>query len=88
MVNLLGDKHAEWQALEGLGAVAFNGNQIDKAVQYFKMALAVLSTTESNPAAQERLMAKINDATTPKVQTPTFSPQTNVPYEVSINSLE
>ena len=48
--------------MEGLGAVAFNDNQFSRAVRYFKMALAVLSTSEQNALAQERIVQKLSDS--------------------------
>ena len=54
--------HGQWQALEGLGAVAFNEGTFGRAVKHFKSALAVLSGTEKNAAAQERIVAKLTDS--------------------------
>ena len=59
---MTGDHHAQWQAMEGLGAVSFNEGNVKRAVKYFKAALATLSSTEKNVEAQERLVAKLTDA--------------------------
>ena len=53
-----GDGHGQWQALEGLGAVAFHQGQMNKAIKYFKLALSTMSSTEQNPAAQERIVGR------------------------------
>ena len=57
-----GDEHGQWQALEGLGAVAFNEGFHDKAAKYFREALATLSKTEDNASARERIINKLSDA--------------------------
>ncbi|XP_064620014.1 serine/arginine repetitive matrix protein 1-like isoform X4 [Lineus longissimus] len=62
-----GDKHGEWQAMEGLGAVAFNRGLTDRAVQYFNKALVILSGCEQNLVAQERIVGKLTDAIQCKV---------------------
>ena len=55
-----GDKHGEWQTLEGLGAVSFNQNQIAEASKLFQQALSVLkSSNESNSSANQRILAKL-----------------------------
>lgn len=48
--------------MEGLGAVHFNEGQMERAVRYFKLALATLTTSEVNELAQKRITAKLNDA--------------------------
>ena len=49
--------------MEGLGAVSFNNNSIDRAIKYFKAALATLAASgEANPQAQERIVGKLTDA--------------------------
>ncbi|XP_023932036.1 uncharacterized protein LOC106170949 [Lingula anatina] len=63
-----GDSHGEWQALEGLGVLAFVNGSIEKAVRYFKQALGKLSVCESNPQAQERIVAKLTDALSYQLQ--------------------
>lgn len=57
----VGDRHGQWQALEGLGAVSFLNNQIDKAARYFQQALGVLAATEQNHEAQDRIVGKLKD---------------------------
>lgn len=56
------DLHGQWQAMEGLGAVAFNDGDTDKAAMYFKQALATLRKCEDNKIAKERILTKLSDA--------------------------
>ena len=57
------DKHAQWQALEGQSAAAFNQGRVTKAIKHFKQALSTLAASgEDNPAAQERIVGKLSDA--------------------------
>ena len=56
------DLHGQWQSMEGLGAVAFNDGDTDKASKYFKQALATLSKCEENKTAKERILTKLSDA--------------------------
>ena len=63
ILSPIGDKHAHWQSLEGLGAIAFNRGQTDRAVLYFKQALSLVAATEKDgTAAQERIVGKLTDA--------------------------
>ena len=48
--------------MEGLGAVAFNDGETEKASKYFKQALATLSKCEENKVAKERILTKLSDA--------------------------
>ena len=48
--------------MEGLGAVAFNDGETDKASKYFRQALATLSKCEENKVARERILTKLSDA--------------------------
>ncbi|XP_061198246.1 tetratricopeptide repeat protein 24-like isoform X2 [Saccostrea echinata] len=64
-----GDKRTQWQVSEGLGAVAFNQNNIKKAVEYFQKALTLVASSEpSNTVAQNRIVAKITLALQTQVQ--------------------
>ncbi len=48
--------------MEGLGAVAFNDGETEKAAKHFKQALATLSKCEENKVAKERILTKLSDA--------------------------
>ena len=48
--------------MEGLGAVAFNDGETEKASKYFRQALATLSKCEENKVAKERILTKLSDA--------------------------
>ncbi|XP_048753430.1 tetratricopeptide repeat protein 24-like isoform X2 [Ostrea edulis] len=64
-----GDKRTQWQVCEGLGAVAFNQNNVKKAVDYFQKALTLVASSEpSNAMAQNRIVAKITMALQTQVQ--------------------
>lgn len=57
------DKRGLWQAYEGLAAVSFLGQEYDKAVEYYKLALSVLSTTgEVDPEHNNRIVSKLANA--------------------------
>ena len=57
------DKKGLWQAYEGLAAVNFLGQDYDKAVEYYKLALSVLSTTgEVHTEHNDRIVSKLANA--------------------------
>lgn len=57
------DKKGLWQAYEGLAAVSFLGREYDKAVEYYKLALSVLSTTnDASPEHNNRIVSKLTNA--------------------------
>lgn len=57
------DKRGLWQAYEGLAAVSFLGQDYDKAVEYYKLALSVLSTTgEVDIEHNNRIVSKLANA--------------------------
>lgn len=59
----VGDKHSQWQAMEGLAAAKFRQGDINSAVTLYKEALHVLAKSgEKSVMANERLVAKLNDA--------------------------
>ena len=58
-----GDERGLWQAYEGLAAVSFLEQDYVKAVEYYKSALSVLSTTgETNHEHSNRIISKLADA--------------------------
>ena len=40
-----GDKQIQWQAMEGLGAVAFTDGNYEKAGRFFKQAITLIGET-------------------------------------------
>ena len=57
------DKQGLWQAYEGLAAVSFLGQEYDKAIEYYKLALSVLSTTgEVDLEHNNRIVSKLANA--------------------------
>ena len=57
------DKRGLWQAYEGLAAVSFLGQDYEKAVEYYKLALSVLSTTgEVEVEHNNRIVSKLANA--------------------------
>ena len=58
-----GDKQGLWQAYEGMAAVCFLGQDYNKAVEYYKLALSVLSTVgEREPEHNDRIVSKLANA--------------------------
>ena len=58
-----GDKKGHWQAAEGFAAVSFLQGQYDRAVEYYKCALAVLSSTADDTTEHnERIISKLANA--------------------------
>ena len=58
-----GDKKSLWQAYEGFAAVSFLEKDYNKAVEYYKLALSVLSTTgEADGEHNDRIVSKLADA--------------------------
>ena len=57
------DNKGLWQAYEGLAAVSFLGQDYDRAVEYYKLALSVLSTTgEADVEHNNRIVSKLANA--------------------------
>ena len=58
-----GDKHDQWQSMEGLAAIAIHEGRHGRAVRYFQAAITTLAASgERNDKAQKRLVAKLTDA--------------------------
>lgn len=55
-LNVTGDSHMKWQALEGLGAISFNKGNITEAEKHFSEALKY---TGENEAAHQRILGKL-----------------------------
>ena len=57
------DKKGLWQAYEGLAAVSFLRQDYDRAVEHYKLALSVLSTTgETDLEHNNRIVSKLANA--------------------------
>ena len=61
--NDASDRNGQWQASEGFAAVSFLQGKYDRAVEYYKNALAVLSSTgDDSRENNERIVSKLANA--------------------------
>ena len=55
-------QHDQWQAMEGVGVVAFHENRLHRAEKYFTMALDTLKAApEATSGAWDRITKKLQD---------------------------
>ena len=62
LATCAGSQHDQWQAMEGVGVVAFHENRLHRAEKYFTMALDTLKAApEATSVAWDRIMRKLQD---------------------------